>query len=150
MHALEDDDASGSTRYPTPDADGLPSNAHKPLADSPPQLVLDATLVPPLLSVASPEPLWLPHFRARLDKLISMLVISAFQLLWRPRNGTSVIKPADLIPREQSTDDQQHKLHLLRRLVAIISQEYMLLCISPAGSYESAARDGALISQGRR
>jgi hypothetical protein len=149
LHAL-DDDASGSTQYPTPDPDGLPSYAHKPLADSPPQLVLDATLVPPLLSVMSPEPLWRPHFRARLNKLISMLVISAFQLLWRPRNGTSVIKPADLIPREQSTDDQQHKLHLLRRLVAIVYQEYTLLCISPAGSYESAARDGALISQGRR
>jgi hypothetical protein len=122
LYALEDD-ASDAPGYPTPDANGLPSHVSEPLADSPPQLVLDATLVPPLLSVASPEPLWLPYFRARLDKLISVLVISAFQLLWRPRNGTSVIKPADLIPREQSTDDQQHKLHLLQRLVTIIFQE---------------------------
>jgi hypothetical protein len=130
---------------PPQPADSLPQPA-----DSLPQLTLDATLVPPLLPATSPEPLWLPYIRARLDKLLSVLVVSAFQLLWRPRNGTSVIKPADLISHQQLRDDQRHKLHIFRRLVAILFQEYMLLCISPAGSHESAARDGALISQGRR
>jgi hypothetical protein len=156
LEGMDDDGGEGAPatpQYLTPDADRPPSYIHEPLADSPPQVpqpILDAALVPPPLSVMSPEPLWMPHFRTRLDKLISVLVTSAFQLLWRCSDGTFVIKPADLIAREHSRDDQQHKLHLLRRLVAIIFQEYTLLCISPAGSYESAARDGALISQGRR
>lgn len=115
-----------------------------------PQTTLDAALVPPILSLTSPEPLWLTFFRAHLDKLLLGLVTSAFWLLWRPRNGTSIIKQADLIPHQQLGDDERHKLHLLRRTVAIIFQEYTLLCVSVAGSYGSAARDGALISQGRR
>jgi hypothetical protein len=79
-----------------------------------------------------------------------VLVTSAFQLLWRPNNDTSVIKPTDLIPRRHLGKNEQYKLQFLRRLVAIIFQEYTLLCISQAGSYERATWDGALISQGRR
>jgi hypothetical protein len=153
LRSLEDIDESGDapepSQYPTLDADRRTSYVHESLADSLPQPILDDALAPPLLSAASPEPLWLPRLRARLDKLISVFATSAFQLLWRPRDGTSVIKPTDLIPNWRSTD-QQHKLRCLRRLVAIIFQEYTLLCISPAGSFESAARNGALISQGRR
>jgi hypothetical protein len=98
----------------------------------------------------SVEPLWLPFFRAQLDKLLLVLVTSALQTLWRPDDGTPIIKPADLLPHRQVTDDERLKVHFLRRLIAIIFQEYTLLCISPFGSYDSAARDGALISQGRR
>ena len=126
------------------------SYIQEPLAESLPQPTLGDALVPPSLPVASPEPLWLPAFRARLDKLISVLVTSAFQIRWQPRDDTTVIKPADLISHRRLRDDEQKKLQLLRRLVAIVFQEYTLLCISSAGSYESAARDSALISQGRR
>ena len=146
-----DDDALETSQLSTVYANRQPSYVHEPLANSLPQPVLDATLVPPLLSSSSPEPLWLPYFRARLDKLILVLVSTAFQLLSRPRDGTSdVIKPSDLIFHRQLRDDQQRKLHFLRWLVAIVFQEHTLLCISPAGSYESATWDGALISQGRR
>jgi hypothetical protein len=120
------------------------------LSDPLPQPVLDDTLIPPLLPATSSEPLWLPHFRACLDKLISVLVTSAFQILWRHDNGASIIKPTDLVSHQQLGKDQKYKLQFLQRLVAIVFQEYMLRCISRAGSYECAAQDGALISQGRR
>lgn len=145
-----DDGTPGAFQHSTINSNRQPSCALKPLADPPPQPTLDDALVPPILSLTSPEPLWLPYFRARLDELILGLVTAAFRLLWRPGNGSSVIKQVDLVPHRQLGDDQRHKLHLLRRIVAIIFQEYTLLCISPAGSYESAAQDGALISQGRR
>jgi hypothetical protein len=139
-----DDDTPASFQHSTFDTVLLPSCVHLP------QPTLDAALMPPLLSIASPEPLWLPYFRACLDKLILGLVTSAFQLLWQPSDGVSIIKQADLIPHRQLGDDHRHKIHILQRLVAIIFQEYTLLCNSPVGSYESATRDGALISQGRR
>lgn len=138
------DDTPASFQPSTFDTDRQPSCVH------PHQPTLDAELVPPLLSIASPEPLWLPYFRARLDELLLGLVTSAFLILWRPGDGASIIKQADIIPHRQLGDDQRRRLHVVRRLVAIVFQEYTLLCISPAGSYESAARDGALISQGRR
>jgi hypothetical protein len=127
-----------------------PSCIHEPPDDAPPQPTLNAILLPPLLTVMSPESLWLPYFHACLDKLHSVLITSTFQLLWRPSVAAFIIKPADLILHWQLMNDQQRKLHLLRRLFAIISQESTLLCISPAGSYESATQDGTLISQGRR
>lgn len=122
----------------------------QPSCVRPPQPTLDVALAPPLLSTTSLEPLWLLCFRTRLDKLLLGLVTSAFRVFWRPGDGVSLIKQADLTPHSQLRDDQRRKLHVLRRLVAIIFQEYTLLCVSPAGSFESAARDGALISQGRR
>jgi hypothetical protein len=162
MHAIEavirdaledlgnDDDAPGVSQRLTSNADRQPSYIHELLDDSVPQPSLDAALMPPHLYITSPEPLWLPHIRAHLDKLLSALVTSAFQLLWQPVDGTPVIKPADLLSLWQLGGDHKRKLHLLRRLVAIIFQEYALRSISPAGSYESAAQDGGLISQGRR
>ena len=132
----EDEDTPRAARSSAVESNRLPS--------------LDPVLMPPRLSVTSPEPLWLPYFRDRLDKLISVLVMSAFRLRWRPRAGTFIIKPSDIISHRRLRVDEQHKVHLLRWLVAIVYQEYVLLGISPAGSYESAARDSALISQGRR
>ena len=131
----------------TDSGDGQPSCFHPP----PSQPTLEATIMPPPLSITSPEPFWLSYIRGRLNKLIIGFVTSAFQLLWQPGDGASVIKLADIISHRQSLgDDQRQRLHILRRLVAIVIQEYTLLFISPASSYESAARDGALISQGRR
>jgi hypothetical protein len=148
--SIDEDEDATTFQCSTFDADRQPSFVHGLPSANSFRPALDATLMPPPLSVPSPEPLWLPHFRARLDTLISVLVTSAFQLLWRPRDVTSVIKPGDLISHRQLRDNQQHRLHFLRRLVAIVFQEYTLLCISLAGSYESAAGDEALISQGRR
>ena len=138
------DDTPASFQHSTFDTVLLPSCVNLP------QPTLDAALVPPLLSIASPEPLWLPYVRACLDKLILGLVTSAFRLLWKPSDGASIIKQVDLIPHRQLGDDHRYKLHILRRLVAITFQEYTLLCTSSVGSYEFATRDGALISQGRR
>ena len=59
-----------------------PPYIHEPSDDAPSQPTLDAVLMPPLLAVTSPVPLWLPYFRSCLDKLHSVLVTSAFQLLW--------------------------------------------------------------------
>ena len=102
-----DNDALETSQLSTVYADRQPFYVHEPLANSLPQPILDAALVLPLLSSSSPEPLWLPYFRARLDKLISVLVSTAFQLLSRPHDGTSnVIKPSDLIFHQQLRDDQ--------------------------------------------
>lgn len=76
LQALEDisnnDDTPVSFQHSTFDTVLLPSCVNLP------QPTLDAALVPPLLSIASPEPLWLPYVRACLDKLILGLVTSAF------------------------------------------------------------------------
>ena len=126
---------------------GQPSCSHPP----PSQPTLEATIMPPPLSITSPKPFWLSYIHARLNKLIIGLVTSAFQLLWQPGDGVSVIKLADIISHRQLLgDEQRQRLHILQRLVAIVIQEYTLLFISSGNSYESAARDGALISQGRR
>ena len=151
LHDIGSDDGTpGFFQHSMIDSNRQPSCAFKPLADPPPQPTLDNALVPPILSLTSPEPLWLPYFCVRLDDLILELITAAFQLLWQPGNGSSVIKQVDLVPHQQLGNDQQHKLHVLQQIVTIIFQKYTLLCISLAGSYESAAQDGALISQGCR
>ena len=84
-----DDDALETSQLSTVYANRQPSYVHEPLANSLPQPVLDAALVLPLLSSSSPEPLWLPYFHARLDKLISVL----YQLLFSCSRDPAMAPP---------------------------------------------------------